>query len=216
MKFGAGETTFIFRIWQWSIHVIYQKLKDKTKYFAKEVIAHYTSCSIPVRCVSLDSSKAFDKIHYGKLFKLLLDRDVPPHVIWVLLNMYTDQQIRVLWNGEYSKCFSVKNGVKQGAIVSPTLFCVYLDVLLTELKKAGLGCFIGTGFAAALAYADDIILMAPSARAMRGMLAICDKFAKEYRVTFKNSLKQDVLSLRHCRLLQSAITRQRMSIVGLI
>ena len=71
---------------------------------AKEVIAYYTSCNTSVHCVFLDSSKAFDKIHYGKLFKLLLDRDIPPHVIRVLLDMYTDQQIRVLWNGEYSHC----------------------------------------------------------------------------------------------------------------
>jgi len=40
--------------------------------------------------------------------------------------------------------------MKQGAIVSPILFYVYLDVRLTELNKAGLGCYIGTRFAAAL------------------------------------------------------------------
>ena len=88
---------------------------------AKEVIAYYTSCNTTLNCVFLDSSKAFDKIHYGKLIKLLLDRDIPPHVIRVLLNMYTDQQIRVLWNGEFSDCSSVKNGVKQSAVVSPIL-----------------------------------------------------------------------------------------------
>jgi len=81
---------------------------------------------------------------------------------------------------KYSNCFYVKNGVKQGAIVSPILFCVYVDVLLTELKKADLACFIGTWFAAALAYVDDLILIAPSARAMQAMLAIYDKFATEY------------------------------------
>jgi len=113
-----------------------------------------------------------------------------------LLNMYTDQQIRVLWNGKYSNCFYVENGVKQGAIVSPILFCVYLDVLLTELKKADLGCFIGTWFAAALAYANDLILIAPSARAMRAMLAICDKFATEYCVTF-NSTKSKCITLNY-------------------
>jgi len=153
----------------------------------KEVIAYYTSCNTSVHCVLLDSSKAFDKIHYGKLFKLLLDRDIPPHVIRVSLNLYTNQQIRVLWNGEYSNCFQVKSGVKQGAIVSPILFCVYLDMLLTELKKADLGCFIGTWIAAALAYADDLILITPSARAMQSMLAICDKFATEYCVTFNKT-----------------------------
>ena len=77
--------------------------------------------------------------------------------------------------------------MKQGAIISPILFCVYLDVLLSELKKAGLDCFIGTWFAAALAYADDLILPASSARAMRGMLAVCDKFATECYVTFSNT-----------------------------
>jgi hypothetical protein len=51
--------------------------------------------------------------------------------------MYTNQQIRVLWNGVFSCTFSVKNGMKQGAIISPILFCVYLDVLLTELQAAG-------------------------------------------------------------------------------
>jgi len=108
----------------------------------KEVIVYYTSCTTSVHSVFVDSSKAFDKIHYSKLFRLLMDRDIPPLVKRVLLNMWpTDQQIRVLWNGEYSHCFSIKNGVKQGAIVSPILFSVYPDVLLTELKRAGLGCF---------------------------------------------------------------------------
>jgi Reverse transcriptase (RNA-dependent DNA polymerase) len=106
--------------------------------------------------------------------------------------------------------------MKQGAVVSPILFCVYLDVLLTELRKTGLGCFIGAWFAAALAYADDIILMAPFARAMKEMLAICDEFAKENCVTFNdtkskciafNYSKQSVMHLHHYRLLQSAVTR---------
>ena len=42
------------------------------------------------------------------------------------------------------------------------------------------GCFIGEVFLlGALAYADDIVLVAPTHRAMRNMLAICDKFADE-------------------------------------
>ena len=95
--------------------------------------------------------------------------------------------MRVLWNGVYSCPFSVKNGVKQGAIISPILFCVYLDVLLTELRAAGVGCFIDNRFAASLAYADDIILLAPSARAMRRMLSICNNFGDQYNVIFNNT-----------------------------
>src|SRR5664279_3078668 len=85
----------------------------------------------------------------------------------VLLNMYTGQQVRVLWNGIYSNCFSVSNGVKQGGIISPVLFCVYFDVLLLALRDSGVGCHIGQWFVGALAYADDIVLITPTARAMR-------------------------------------------------
>ena len=46
---------------------------------------------------------------------------------------------------------------------------------------------MGSWFAAALANADDLILLAPSVWAMRGMLAVCDKFATEYCVTFNNT-----------------------------
>ena len=76
------------------------------------------------------------------------------------------------------------NGVKQGAIVSPILFCVYLDTLLIELKKAGVWCFIGNWFVAALGYSDDVVLLAPTARAMRTMLGVGDKFASEFNVIF--------------------------------
>jgi hypothetical protein len=49
---------------------------------------------------------------------------------------------------------------------------VYIDGLLTALSNAGVGCYIGNNFVGALAYADDIVLLAPSASALRRMLAI--------------------------------------------
>jgi hypothetical protein len=167
---------------------------------AKEVISHYVNSNSNVHCVFLDSSKAFDKVEYCKLFNLLLDRHIPPHVIRVLLNMYTGQQVKILWNGVYSHAFPASNGVKQGAIISPILFCVYLDTLLLELKRAGIGCHIGQLFAAALAYADDVILLAPTARAMRAMLAICDRFATEFNVTFNANKSKCItfMAPSHC------------------
>lgn len=143
----------------------------------------------------LDASKAFDRVEYGKLFQLLIDRRLPSHIIRLLLNMYTGQQVRVFWNGIYSHGFSVMNGVKQGAIISPILFCVYLDTLLVRLKEAGVGCYLGMYFVGALAYADDVVLLSPSASAMRRMLLICDQFAAEYNVVF-NVNKTKCLNLR--------------------
>ena len=61
------------------------------------------------------------------------------------------------------------NGVSHGAILSPVLFCDYFDTLLSNLNAAGIGCHIGS-FYGALAYADDLVLLAPSANALRCML----------------------------------------------
>ena len=76
------------------------------------------------------------------------------------------------WNGVCFNRFLVKNGVKQGGILSPILFCLYLDGLLAILAESNVGCFIGTWYFGSLAYADYIVLLAPSARAMRLMLKI--------------------------------------------
>lgn len=161
----------------------------------KEVISFYVNNNSSVNCVFLDASKAFDRVEYGKLFQLLLDRNLPSPILRLLLNMYTDQQVRVLWNGVFSLPFSVLNGVKQGAIISPILFCVYLDVLLEKLRDAGVGCYIAGCFVGALAYADDLVLLTPSASAMRRMLLICDRFSTEYNVSF-NVNKTKCLNFR--------------------
>ena len=81
------------------------------------------------------------------------------------------------WNGVCSDYFRVRNGVKQGGVISPVLFCVSVDGLLKLLSDAKVGCYLGHVFVGALAYADDIVLLAPTARVMRKLLSLCNEFA---------------------------------------
>ena len=83
-----------------------------------------------------------------------------------------------------SSSFQVKNGVRQGAILSPSLFCVYLDTLLTSLRDAGVGCHIGGTFCGAFGYADDVTLLAPSRQALQKMLNICEEFSSSHSILF--------------------------------
>ena len=68
--------------------------------------------------------------------------------------------------------------MRQGGIISQVLFCIYINGLLCRLNKSGVGCFIVNVFVGALAYANDIVLLAPSASAMRLMLKICQDYSK--------------------------------------
>ena len=56
-----------------------------------------------------------------------------------------------------------------GSSFKPYL-CVYVDNLFLILSKAGVACFLGPNFVGALAYADDIVLLAPT---------ICENYAQD-------------------------------------
>jgi hypothetical protein len=165
----------------------------------KESIAYYVNNQCSVFCTFLDASKAFDRLKYCKLFKLLVDRQLPAPIIRVLINFYTGNYVRVAWCGIVSDYFLAINGVKQGGVLSPVLFCLYVDGLLVALSNAGVGCFIGDYFVGALAYADDIVLLAPSASALRIMLAICDDYANEYCISFNANKSKCLVVLPRTR-----------------
>jgi len=132
----------------------------------------------------LDASKAFDTVHFGKLFKLLMDRKLPAMVIRLLLDNYTRQNICTTWNGAKSDTFTAMNGVRQGGVLSPILFTIYFDEMIYKLEKSGIGCKIGIHFIGALAYADDVILLCPSRSGLQSMLTLCETFGIEFRVSF--------------------------------
>jgi len=134
-------------------------------------------------------------VQYCSLFDKLLTRNVDPLYLRIMVNIYTGQLVKVLWNGVYSHNFPVINGVKQGSILSPVLFSVYIDELLLALRQPNVGCFMGSWFVGALAYADDIVLMALTATAVRRMLAVCDEFAVKLDVRF-NASKSKCMFIR--------------------
>ena len=68
--------------------------------------------------------------------------------------------------------------------VSPVLFSVYLDDLLTELRALQLGCHIGGWWYGALGYADDLILLAPNREVLQKMVVVCERYGVEHNLVF--------------------------------
>ena len=87
----------------------------------------------------LDASSAFDRVHYGKLFDVLMKRNMPAVFIRLLLDSYLNQRICAAWGACKSDFFQATNGVKQSSIISPILFTVYDDELIARLQAIGLG-----------------------------------------------------------------------------
>ena len=77
--------------------------------------------------------------------------------------------------------------MKQGGVLSPILFSVYIDELLTRLKHSGYGCLVGQVYCGAFAYAYDIAPVAPTTHALKAMCDICTNFAHEYDIQFNTA-----------------------------
>ena len=105
----------------------------------KNIVSHYRFRGSSVFACFLDASKAFDLVNHGILFKRLLDKHMPHPLVHFLLSWYQSQFMSVRWGDCLSAPFSVSNGVRQGGILSPILFTIYLDDLLTGLSNLGVG-----------------------------------------------------------------------------
>ena len=149
-----------------------------------EAVKYYNNKGSNVYVLLLDASKAFDRVNHLKLFNLLLTKGLCPLLLKLLFNIYTNQEMNIQWNSCKSRYFSASNGVKQGGILSPVLFSLYIDILLRKLQLSGFGCHIGNTFCGALSYADDIALLAPTRFALKKLLSICEIFTKEYDILF--------------------------------
>ena len=130
----------------------------------------------------LDASKAFNRVRFDKLFELLIEKGDCAVVARLLAFMYCNQECRVKWCYEVSHNFRVCNGIKQGGVLSPFLFNIYIDVLLERLAESGQGCHIGKIFTECLVYADDVVLLSPTVDALKSMLKICETYSVDFSI----------------------------------
>ena len=152
-----------------------------------ESISHFTRNDSEVFTCFMDMKKAFDLVKHSLLFKKLVNRGMSPIFLRLLLYMYANQAAKVKWKGTLSEAFSITNGVKQGAVLSAILFCVYIDDLIKKLRRNKDGCWINNRFVGIAVYADDIVLLAPSLDGLQNMVDTCSTYAKEYHLTFSTN-----------------------------
>ena len=107
------------------------------------ITIYFKRRSTSVYVAFLDASKAFDKINHWVLFKKLINRGIPIYLVKLLCYWYQHQSMYVRWGSTMSSKFQVTNGVRQGGVLSPLLFDVYVNELSELLNKSGIGGNLG-------------------------------------------------------------------------
>ena len=142
-------------------------------YSVRRVVDYYVNGGSMVNLCLLDLSKAFDKMNHYALYIKLMNKSVPLCVLSVLENWYSLCLSCVKWGSTMSYFYELKTGVRQGGVLSPVLFGIFIDDLVTLVNDANIGCRIGMCCVAIFLYADDIILLAPSVQALQSLVNIC-------------------------------------------
>ena len=150
---------------------------DLCIFTVKSVIKYYNLYNSPVYSCFLDASKAYDRVNHWALFKKLLKRSISVIIVRILMFWYSKQEICIKWGNETSTCFTITNGVRQGGILSPTLFSIYMDDLSFILSESGIGCHIDDLCINHVFYADDLCLMAPCAIALQELIGLCYEYS---------------------------------------
>ena len=76
----------------------------------------------------------------------------------------------VTWRSSLSSGFYLGNGTRQGSLLSPYLFAI--TDLISNVVDSGVGYKIADQILNILAYADDLVLLAPSWNAIQSLLSI--------------------------------------------
>jgi hypothetical protein len=139
----------------------------------------------------LDIRKAFPTARRSSLLRCLYDAGCAGKAWAAVASLYDkNESVVMIHDIESDESYDVKNGVREGAILSPLLYILFINRLLTQLRSTSAGLSFPHPFSQqrmslnALCYADDLVLLASSSQDMQALLDVCDKFAHDHAFHF--------------------------------
>jgi hypothetical protein len=133
----------------------------------------------------IDYEKAFNNIERQILFKILKSRHIPDTLLKAIVDVYTQHKIMIKFNNKLSKLVDINKGVRQGCPLSPTLFNIYLDEIITKWQKQNL-----TGIKLSknqqlltLLFADEQVIITDTERYLQKAAHKLNRLITEYGLT---------------------------------
>ncbi len=159
------------------------------------VIRNRKSKGLPTYCCFVDMKKAFDLLDRKCLLYKLSRAGISGNMYRAIQSIYCESQSAVRINQYYTPWFTVANGVRQGDVLSPTLFSLYINDLSDSIAEENLGVQIDGECIGILMYADDICLMAESEMELQKSLDIVNDWCQKWRM----QVNQDKTNVIHFR-----------------
>ena len=141
------------------------------------------SCHAPLYTAFIDAEKAFDRVDRSLLWHQMTQIDCGGKLLKACQEMYSDFKCCLRINHDLTDWFPSHYGVKQGCLISPSLFAIYINTLADELRDLGIGARMGVNVIPFLFYADDLVLMADSRDDLQKLLDALSDWCNHWRVS---------------------------------
>jgi hypothetical protein len=149
----------------------------------RETIINYMEKNSTCYMISLDAEKAFDKLWRPGIYFKLMNRVNKQD--WLILKHYYEKSEACIENNEIiSNLFKVKNGVKQGGILSPFLFNIFIDDLIKSCLEQNLGGKIFDINTSVISFCDDLNLLSTTIKQAQELLDICSEYGVKWKLKF--------------------------------
>ena len=141
----------------------------------------------------IDFKKAFDRVWHDGLWSVMRNYNFDEGIIQTIEALYQNSSSAVLLDGSVGQVFNTTVGVRQGCILSPTLFNIFLEQIMQEtLHNHSSSVSIGGYPLCNLRFADDIDLMAGSEQELQNLTDRLTGTAAKYGMEI-NTEKSEVL-----------------------
>ena len=160
----------------------------------KSIIDKYLRSKQHVYACFVDLRKAFDTVWRNAMFAKMLKYGINGKLHKVIKSMYSTVEYSVKLSTGLTKSLSSNVGVKQGCILSPLLFNLFLNDLPECLgSNENNPVFIGTNKVNCLMYADDVILLSTSRGGLQNCLNSLYAYAEKWKLKV-NTEKTQVIT----------------------
>jgi hypothetical protein len=147
------------------------------------LIAKSRRAKSELRIALLDIKKAYDRVDRDILWRKLYMYGMDPRFITILQQVYANPRSRLLFQGVETDPLPMPIGLRQGCVLSPILFALYLADLGRSLEMSGLGVLVNGTRIPGMFFADDMILCGND-KHLTEILDIVSTFADRNKIEF--------------------------------
>ena len=144
-----------------------------------EALAESQATGKSLYVATLDAQKAFDVVDQAAMKTKLFYTGIKGNTWTMIDTLYDGVQEMVRWKGKRSRPYPVNQGVRQGGVLSTTLYKEYVNPLLSSATSSRVGMSIGSSYIGTPTCADDILLISNSRLELQEMLTTAYKYSKE-------------------------------------